>query len=423
MNKSKPIIIVGAGACGLMAARELAKGGKEIVILEARDRVGGRILPLPQNAFKYPAQGGAEFVHGSAPVTRQVMQEAGLTYVPKDGYVWNYNDNQIIQGGRATPHLNEFLDTLKELKEDMTISSFFDKYFSDDNYSVLRNSIFTRVKNYYAGDPERTSTFAVLNDLLSDEEIEGRIKEGYGAVLDFLVNECVEKKVRIHLNSEVKAIDMKNNDISIACQDGNTCLAEKVIITVPLPLLYSINFNPQIPEKLAATSQIGFGGAIKIIISFKERWWVNGHSPDLKSMNYLVSNEAISVMWTQYPNETAILTCWLGGTHADKYKDLTENEILEIAYTSLTTMFKVNTSTLKKLTLQSKVMNWYNDPFSKGAYSYPTVETERAIAELKKPVDNRLFFAGEAITNDKVMGTVEAALMSGQETARIILQS
>ena len=69
------IVVVGAGAAGLMTARELVRAGEQVTILEARDRCGGRIYPLPAEEFGYPAEGGAEFVHGAAPVTRAVMRE------------------------------------------------------------------------------------------------------------------------------------------------------------------------------------------------------------------------------------------------------------------------------------------------------------------------------------------------------------
>ena len=81
-------VIVGAGAAGLMTARELARSGKKVTILEARDRCGGRIYPLPAQEFGYPAEGGAEFVHGAAPVTRALMREAGLSLLPIEGTRW-----------------------------------------------------------------------------------------------------------------------------------------------------------------------------------------------------------------------------------------------------------------------------------------------------------------------------------------------
>jgi phytoene dehydrogenase-like protein len=79
------IIVIGAGAAGLMTARELGRAGKKVTVLEARNRCGGRIDPLPIAEFGYPAEGGAEFVHGEAPVTRALLREAGLSLMPIEG--------------------------------------------------------------------------------------------------------------------------------------------------------------------------------------------------------------------------------------------------------------------------------------------------------------------------------------------------
>src|SRR6266404_3950662 len=82
------IVIIGAGAAGLMAARELGRAGRKVTVLEARDRCGGRIHPLPAAEFGYPAEGGAEFVHGEAPVTHGLLREAGLSLLRIHGTQW-----------------------------------------------------------------------------------------------------------------------------------------------------------------------------------------------------------------------------------------------------------------------------------------------------------------------------------------------
>src|SRR5262249_47863126 len=97
-------LIVGAGAAGLMAGRELARAGKKVSILEARDRCGGRIHALPAEQFGYPAEGGAEFVHGAAPVTRALLREARLSLAPLAGRRWSTRDGRLSRDDSALRH-------------------------------------------------------------------------------------------------------------------------------------------------------------------------------------------------------------------------------------------------------------------------------------------------------------------------------
>src|SRR5213596_2888333 len=101
-------VVVGAGAAGLMAARELARAGKRVTILEARDRCGGRIYPLPIEEFGYPAEGGPEFVHGAAPVTRALMREAGLALKPRGGTRWSTRTGALSPDKFSLPHAGRF---------------------------------------------------------------------------------------------------------------------------------------------------------------------------------------------------------------------------------------------------------------------------------------------------------------------------
>src|SRR5690348_2844333 len=110
----KHVAIVGAGAAGLMTACELARAGIEVTILEARDRLGGRIYPLPTEDFGYPAEGGAEFVHGAAPVTLALLRDAGLSLSPRGGTRWRIRAGTFLPADRSFPHAEAFYRALRE---------------------------------------------------------------------------------------------------------------------------------------------------------------------------------------------------------------------------------------------------------------------------------------------------------------------
>src|SRR6266581_1901317 len=208
-------LIIGGGAAGLMTARELARAGKRVTIVEARDRCGGRICPLPIQEFGYAAEGGAEFVHGAAPVTRSLMREAGLALLPRTGTRWSTRTGALLPADSSLPHADRFYEALRAAKADLPIAEFLETQFAGPQYDQLRRSITRTVEGYDAADPQRFSTIAFRDEWFGREEGEhGRIEKGYGALIDYLKAECRRHDAAIHLGAAVIAIDEARGGIA-----------------------------------------------------------------------------------------------------------------------------------------------------------------------------------------------------------------
>jgi monoamine oxidase len=414
-------LIVGAGAAGLMAARELARDGRRVTILEARERCGGRIYPLPAREFGYPAEGGAEFVHGAAPVTRAVMREAGLSLLPHAGTRWNARSGALSPDRSWLPHAERFYQALSEVKADLPIAEFLERHFAGPQYHALRRAITRMVEGYDAADPRRASTFAIRDEWLARDEGEhGRIAQGYGALVDHLASECHRHGAAIRLRAEVTAIEERHGRIAARCRDGDVFEADAAILTVPLPLLCEIALPVDSWGQVAAAADIGFGNVVKILLRFTARWWAGHGGRDLADLSFLLSDAPVPTWWTQYPAQHPVLTGWYAGPKADRVSALGETGFVEMGLNSLAEIFDLPRQRLASGLIASRAIDWGDDPFARGAYSYATPKTRDAQRALSRP-DGAIFFSGEALYAGPDMGTVEAALASGQQTAHTIL--
>jgi monoamine oxidase len=228
------IVVVGAGAAGLMAARELARAGKRVTILEARDRCGGRVHPLASAEFGYPAEGGAEFVHGEAPVTRSLLREARLSLLPIEGVQWSVEDGKFSHRESQDLHAAELHKALEELKDDLTVAEFLRQHFAGPTYDGLRHSIERMVEGYDAADPERACTLALRDEWMDGgRSSQARIAGGYGALVQFLTAGCRDHGAAIHLGSVVAAIEADGRRSVVRCANGDIHGCDAVILTVP----------------------------------------------------------------------------------------------------------------------------------------------------------------------------------------------
>lgn len=424
MTRRQPehIIVIGAGAAGLMAARELGCAGKKVTVLEARGRCGGRIYPLPTAEFAYPAEGGAEFVHGRAPVTRGLLREAGLSLLQVQGRRWSVNQGMLSRDEMPDFHTDRFYECLSRLEADTTVTDFLKQHFAGPEYSRLRHFVVRMVEGYDAADPARMSVLALRDEWTnSDRSMQARVVGGYGAVIDFLAADCRKQGAMIHLDAAVTAIEATDERAIVHCANGETHLGDAAILTVPLPVLNEIMLSPVLHERASTAADIGFGNVIKVLLRFEARWWRSGKGMDLSDLSFLLSDEPIPVWWTQHPTDHSVLTGWVAGPRTAGMAHLDEAGLVESGLASLAAIFGLSPKQLRQDLTAARAINWARDPFAGGAYSYATPETRSAQSRLASPEGGTVFFSGEAMYRGRDMGTVEAALASGRDTARIVL--
>lgn len=414
------ILVVGAGAAGLMAARELARAGKQVTVVEARDRCGGRIWALPVEEFGYPAEAGAEFVHGAAPVTRCLMREAGLSLQPRTGTRWSTRTGSLSPDDPSPPHWERFYQALAAVTVDLPIAEFLGTKFAGPQYDGLRCFVTRTVEGYDAADPQRFSTLALRDEWTSREEGEhGRIAKGYGALIDYLAAECRRHGGALHLGAAVTEIEETGGGVAVRCRNGAAFQADIAVLAVPLPLLTEIALPPAARERASAAAEIGFGNVVKLLLRFTGAWWTD-HS-DLADLSFVVSDATVPTWWTQYPSGHPVLTGWFAGPKADGVSALSERDFVEMGLASLGQIFAVSPDRIRTGLVTARVINWGNDPFARGAYSYATPTSRAAQSVLRAPAARGVVFTGEALYTGPDMGTVEAALANGQETAQTIL--
>jgi monoamine oxidase len=415
------ILIVGAGAAGLMAAYTLSKAGKKVVILEARDRLGGRIHTLHDELFFKHAELGAEFVHGNLPITMQLLHEAGIEYMSGQGEMWQYRDGKLARNEWDIPGWNDLMKKLNGLKKDVSMGKFLDQNFSGDQHTELRRLVTRFIGGYDSADPYKASAFALRKEWQSeDDDAQYRIAGGYGALIEYLAAESKLNGAEFHLNAVVKQIGHSGNGGKATLNNGSVYQAGKVIVALPLGVLQAgaVSFEPVADKYEKAFQQMGFGAIVKLLLGFKKAFWEN---EERAQMSFVVSDEEIPTWWTQYPTHSTMLTGWLGGLPAERMKHLTDEEFIHCAIRSLAAIFNKKEEELRDNLVTWKVANWTTDPFTLGSYVYDTVESHKARKVLSQPIDDTIYFAGEFIYEGPAIGTVEAALTSGLEAAKRIL--
>ena len=374
-------MVVGGGAAGLMAAYELSKHPFQVTVLEAKNRLGGRIYTINDSSFSQPIEPGAEFIHGDLPFTFSLLNEAGIAYHATDGKMFHLEKGKFKKQKFFSEDWNKLMKQMRELKKDISLDDFLNKYFKDDKYHDLRESVKNFAGGFDLADISTASTKALCSEWSEETGQQYRINEGYKKLVDHLESQCKKNGCAIQTNCCVKKVSWQKNEVNILTMCSRLFKSNKAILTVPISVLQAnshnenyIEFTPSIPQHIEAAKKIGFGGVIKIILEFSENFW----NKEEKDVGFIFIDEEVPTWWSQLPVENTILTGWLGGEKANALKEKTDEYILETALRSLSNAFGLPLENLRSKLKASKICNWYKEPDINGGYSFNTIESFNA---------------------------------------------
>ncbi len=415
VTETADVVVLGAGVAGLAAAQALVDTDLDVVVLEARDRLGGRVHTDRQFAG-FPLELGAEFIHGERAATWRWVDRLGLATVH-----WTKLDDswvRLADGRRLTMRearaVSPALDVTRtwELPEvpPRPLESFGD-YLRRVGFDRERLDYVRRAFANAAGESMRfldaTATLAYLNATDLDGLEDYRIVEGYGAIV-----EALGVGLDIETRTVVNRVRWGAQGVTVTTDDGREFRGRTAVITLPLGVLQAgdVTFDPPLPApKRQALAGLGMGPVAKFVYRFAEPL-----TPDEIQAVYAAGNPP---MWwsPSAPHPTTEAVVWSALVSGDGLVELTrvsEEDALERALEA----FRREVGRPGLRPLQAKLVDWSADPFARGGYSHVRPGHHGARELLAEPTPP-LFWAGEATAPEERAATVHGALLTGERAA------
>jgi monoamine oxidase len=390
----------------------LAKSGVDVTILEARNRVGGRIHTIHDPGLPIPVELGAEFVHGKPPEIWEVVRQRNLVMGSLEGDTWCSENRALKKCNDLWPRWEKVAALLKRGRAypDRSFSEFIDTLNLDPKTKLFATEF---VEGFNAARADLISLQYLSSAQERTDEVSGdtpyRMLNGLDQIVGWLTD---SGRVRIHLNTPVNEIRWRPGHVAV-----NGFEADSAIVTLPLSILQSgsVRFIPQLDEKNAAVRELVMGHAVKVVLYFRSAFW---EERGLTNVSFLhARGERFPTWWTTRPVATSILVGWAGGPAAEQVALRGDDYILAAAVESLAKALKMDARNIARRIRMSFVADWQTDPFTLGAYSYVPVNSITAPMALAEPVANTLFFAGEATNSDGDSGTIHGAIATGYRAA------
>lgn len=404
------VIVVGAGAAGLSAARTLVDAGKRVIVLEARDRIGGRVWTSYERGV---VERGAEFIQGHTVSTWELARASGAQTL---GWGSESIDAYRIFGeqGSIRPDTEQLFDryrgAAKDLwgykGQDMSLADYLKQYGGPDTEALYFKG--REIAHLNAADAE---DLGVLGFATEDGEFRGGstdtfVTSGYSKIIDYLA-----KDLDVRLEQVVTRIEWSEGSVRVVCAGGETFEASKLVLTIPIGVLKTS------PPAIApdpgsafwdAVDTIGFGDTTKLTL------WVEG---DMRYFTLLSTTGLFGDWWVRKFDGHTVVVGYSGGKEARTLTGMPEEEAIRVGIDELAGGLGAE---IREQVVHARHFTWSDDPFARGSYSYPTVGMGDARTRLQLALKNTLYYAGEASNTSQDSATVHGALDEGKRVAREI---
>jgi len=399
------VLVVGAGAAGLAAAAALERAGRSVLVVEARDRIGGRCETHRIPGLHVPVELGAEFIHGRPPATMDLLRKAGVPAVDSTRtQLVSFNDK--LQPVNIFTHAQRVAH--KKVKgKDVSFRAFLQR----QRLPRLTRTLATMmVQGFDAADPRLASAREIVEEWSGGGlgASQPRPWGGYGPLLRSLVT----REFQLQVQTVVRAVRWKRGSVELSGTFRGkpwSAWAPRAVITLPIGVLPSV-----LKEKNPALRKLASGPVVRVAMAFRAAFWEKDHP----GVAFFHSPQApFPTFWTPLPMHAPLLTAWAGGPKAARLAGLSVKKILEKALGSVRSVLGDIDEPRAFL-----VHDWQADPYARGGYSYVRVGGTGAREELAAPLEETLYFAGEA-TDVEQSGTVGGALASGIRAAKEVLHA
>ncbi|WP_031496368.1 flavin monoamine oxidase family protein [Bryobacter aggregatus] len=418
------VAIIGAGVSGLAAASRLTRHGKQVICLEASGRIGGRILTIHDPLSPLPMELGAEFLHGRPAASWDLIQAAALPFYELGSQFLHLHRGEIRGDEKVAEAADELVSNLAATPD----RSFADALQGSRYPPQVQQWATAKVEGFNAARKDRISVASLQQDAEAADAIEGdrsfRILSGYDQLPLAIYHSIPDAPSVVRLHQWVSTVQWKKGEARLQMRStltGNesSLRCRHLIVTVPLGVLQAeetIRFEPRPEAILDAVGKLEFGQVYRLGLRFENAFWEEDER--LADATFLLSQEdCFPTWWTTKPVITPLLTGWSSGPSSDRLIGTSQANVIEQALESLSRILN------RKVPEPAAAYfhDWYSDPFFRGAYSYVPVRGRNARRTLSTPVEDTLFFAGEATSTNGHGGTVHGAIETGERAAKQIL--